>query len=119
AQDAAERQAQDIVTRQLEAFLSGDFAQAYSFASPDIKAIFPTLDGFMSMVRNGYLPVLRPGNYAFGRIEIQANGRIMQEVLISGPDGNDYTAAYYMEQQPDGSWKVDGVTLRQGAAGMT
>lgn len=119
AQNATERQAQDVVTRQLEAFLSGDFAQAYSYASPDIKRIFPTLESFMSMVRNGYLPVLRPGNYAFGRVEPLADGRLVWEVLIRGPDGADYTAAYYMERQSDGSWKVDGVSLREGAAGMT
>jgi hypothetical protein len=119
AQNATERQAQDVVTRQLEAFLSGDFAQAYSYASPDIKRIFPTLESFMSMVRNGYLPVLRPGNYAFGRVEPLPDGRLVWDVLIRGPDGADYTAAYYMERQPDGSWKVDGVSLRKGAAGMT
>jgi hypothetical protein len=119
AQSAAELEAQNVVTRQLEAFLAGDFETAYSYASPDIKRIFPTLDRFMSMVQNGYLPVLRPGNYAFGRVEPDAQGRLVWEVLIQGPDGADYTAAYYMERQTDGSWKVDGVSLRKGAAGMT
>lgn len=119
AQISAENEAQNVVTKQLEAFLSGDFATAYSYASPDIKRTFPTLDRFMSMVRNGYLPVLRPGNYAFGRVETDPEGRLVWEVLINGPDGTDYTAAYYMERQPDGSWKVDAVSLREGAAGMT
>jgi len=118
AQSTAESEAQDVVSRQLEAFLSGDFETAYSFASPDIKQIFPSLDRFMSMVRTGYLPVLRPGNYAFGRVETDAEGRLVQEVLIHAPDGTDYTAAYYMERQPDGAWKVDAVSLRKGAAGM-
>lgn len=119
AQTADENAAQDVVTRQLEAFLSGDYERAYSYASPQIKRVFPTLDRFMSMVRNGYLPVLRPGNYAFGRVEQLSDGRIVWEVLIRGPDGADYTAAYFMERQADGTWKVDGVNLREGAAGMT
>lgn len=119
AQSADEQLAQDVVTRQLEAFLSGDFEQAYSYASPDIRKIFPTLDRFMAMVQTGYLPVLRPGNYAFGRVERLADGRLVWEVMINGPDGSDYTAAYFMEMQPDGSWKVDAVTMRRGAAGMT
>lgn len=118
AQSSDEQQAQDIVTRQLEAFLAGDFAQAYSYASPDIRQIFPTLDRFMSMVRNGYLPVLRPGNYAFGQMERLADGRIVWDVLIAAPDGSDYTAAYFLEQQADGTWKVDAVTMRKGAPGM-
>jgi hypothetical protein len=119
AQSSDEAASQDIVTRQLEAFLSGDFEQAYSYASPDIKRIFPTLDRFMSMVRNGYLPVLRPGNYAFGRVERLSDGRVVWEVLIRAPDGSDHTAVYFMEQQADGSWMVDAVSLRRGAAGMT
>ena len=116
---ADENAARDVITRQLEAFLARDFPQAYSYASEDIKRIFPTLDRFMNMVETGYLPVLRPGNYAFGRSEAMADGRIVQEVLIRAPDGSDWTAVYFMELQDDGSWKVDGVDLRKGAAGLT
>lgn len=111
--------ARQTITNQLEAFLSGDFEQAYSFASDDIKQIFPTLDRFMAMVKGGYLPVLSPGNYAFGNSAAPMDGRFVQEILIRAPDGSDWTAVYYMEQQPDGSWRVDGVNLKKGAAGMT
>ncbi|MEM9573628.1 MAG: DUF4864 domain-containing protein [Pseudomonadota bacterium] len=108
-----------VITNQLESFLSGDFENAYSYASDNIKSIFPTVERFMQMVEGGYLPVLRPGNYAFGKSETMPSGRIKQNVLIRAPDGSDWTATYYMEPQSDGSWKVDGVQLRQGAAGMT
>lgn len=108
-----------VITNQLESFLSGDFENAYSYASDNIKSIFPTVDRFMQMVQGGYLPVLRPGNYAFGKSKTTPSGRIKQNVLIRAPDGSDWTATYYMEPQPDGSWKVDGVQLRKGAAGMT
>lgn len=117
--NADEGAARTVITDQLESFLAGDFDRAYGHASEDIKRLYPTLDRFMSMVQGGYLPVLRPGNYAFGRTEAMPDGRIVQEVLIRAPDGSDWTAVYYMEQQPDGSWKVDGVNLRKGAAGMT
>ena len=119
AQSSGETASQDVIARQLEAFLAGDFGRAYSYASPDIVGIYPTLERFMSMVNNGYLPVLRPGNYAFGKSERLQDGRIQWDVLIDGPDGAGYTATYYMEQQPDGSWKVDAVMLRRGAPGMT
>ena len=111
--------ARAVITNQLESFLSGDFENAYSHASDNIKQIFPTVDRFMQMVQSGYLPVLRPGNYAFGKSETTPSGKIKQNVLIRAPDGSDWTATYYMEPQPDGSWKVDGVQLRKGAAGMT
>ncbi|MEL6202341.1 MAG: DUF4864 domain-containing protein [Pseudomonadota bacterium] len=116
---ADENAARAIISQQLESFLSGDFDTAYSYASPNIKRLFPTLDRFMSMVQSGYLPVLRPGNYAFGRVETAPDGRVLQEVTIRAPDGSDWTALYFMQQQEDGSWKVDGVNLRKGAAGLT
>ncbi|MEN0002391.1 MAG: DUF4864 domain-containing protein, partial [Pseudomonadota bacterium] len=116
---ADENAARAVITQQLESFLAGDFTTAYSYASPDIKRLFPTIDRFMSMVQSGYLPVLRPNNYAFGRSEQAADGRILQEVTIRAPDGSDWTALYFMELQEDGTWKVDGVNLRQGAAGLT
>jgi len=119
AQNGGEGASQDIISRQLEAFLTRDFPRAYSYASPDIKRIYPTLERFMSMVQTGYLPVLRPGNYAFGRSDQLPDGRIQWDVLIDGPDGKGYTATYFMEQQEDGTWKVDAVMLRRGAPGMT
>ncbi|MEO1747947.1 MAG: DUF4864 domain-containing protein [Pseudomonadota bacterium] len=116
---ADEDAARAIISLQLESFLAGDFNTAYSYASPNIKRLFPTLDRFMTMVQSGYLPVLRPGNYAFGRVETAPDGRVLQEVTIRAPDGSDWTALYFMQQQDDGSWKVDGVSLRKGAAGLT
>lgn len=116
---ADEDAARTVITDQLESFFAGDFERAYGHASSDIKRIFPTLDRFMAMVQGGYMPVLSPGNYAFGRVETMADGRIVQEVLIRAPDGSDWTAVYYMELQPGGGWKVDGVNLRKGSAGMT
>ena len=116
---ADQNEARSIITNQLESFIARDYGTAYTYASPDIKRLFPTLDRFVSMVQSGYDPVLRPGNYSFGRVENLADGRILQEVLIRAPDGSDWTAVYFMERQDDGSWKVDGVSLNKGAAGLT
>ena len=115
---SGEDNARAVISSQVESFLSGDFVGAYSHASDNIKQIFPTVDRFMQMVQGGYLPVLRPGNYAFGNAEAVADNRVKQDVLIRAPDGSDWTATYYMEMQPDGVWKVDGVQLRKGAAGL-
>ncbi|MEM0898464.1 MAG: DUF4864 domain-containing protein [Pseudomonadota bacterium] len=116
---ADENAARQIITSQLESFIAGDYETAYTNASPTIKSIFPTLDRFMSMVKQGYDPVLRPGNYSFARTENLSDTRIVQEVLIRGPDGTDWTAIYFMQLQEDGTWKVDGVNLSSGAAGLT
>ena len=107
--------AQSTIDSQMKAFLADDGALAYSYAAPGIRQIFPTVESFMGMVTNGYQPVRRPQNYAFGKVE-EMGGRIVQQVLIVGPDGKDYEAVYTLELQPDGVWRITGVSLRASNA---
>lgn len=112
--------ARDIIESQINAFLSDDRTAAYSFASPSIKQIYPDESRFFDMVKRGYQPVYRPGNFAFGRSKTAADGAgIVQEVIIQGPDGEDWTALYSLERQPDGSFKINGVQMIKAAAPQT
>jgi hypothetical protein len=108
--------ARSIISRQIEAFLADDATAAYSFASPGIKRLYPDQAVFFEMVKRGYQPVYRPGNFAFGRSKVD-NGTVLQEVLISGPDGKDWTALYTLTPQPDGTYKINGVQMLQQAPG--
>ncbi|WP_438753558.1 DUF4864 domain-containing protein [Pararhizobium sp. O133] len=108
--------AQSIIQQQIEAFLNDDATTAYSFASPQIQGKFPDKSIFFEMVKRGYTPVYRPGNFAFGRSKVDG-GTVVQEVLISGPDGKDWTAVYFLVKQPDGSYKINGVQMLQQAPG--
>ncbi|MGJ8571027.1 MAG: DUF4864 domain-containing protein [Hoeflea sp.] len=118
ADDAAS--ARDIIESQINAFLNDDMATAYSFASPAIKQIYPDQSRFFDMVKRGYQPVYRPGNFAFGRSKSAADGSgIVQEVIIQGPGGQDWTALYSLERQPDGSFKINGVQMIKTAAPQT
>lgn len=101
---------QDIITGQISAFLNEDAEAAYFFASPAIRKKFPDRNIFFEMVKRGYQPVYRPDNFKFGRSKIE-DGMIFQEVLIVGPDGEDWTALYQMQKQPDGSYKINGVRM--------
>lgn len=114
--DAEVKAAQGVIESQLRAFQEDDHAGAYSFAAPNVKRIFPTLDSFMSMVTNGYAPVRKPRNYAFGKVQEMSPTSIIQQVLIVGPDGKDYEAVYTLELQPDGRYLVTGVSLRASNA---
>lgn len=108
------REFERIITEQLEAFKIDDGSKAYGFAAPNIQLIFPSVDSFMAMVKQGYPQVYRPQSYKFLKAEPDATGRPSQKVLIVGPDGKAYTALYTMERQPDGSWKIAGcVILRE------
>lgn len=112
AGEAEVKAAQGSIDAQLKAFQAGDNARAYSYAAPNIQRIFPTVDAFMGMVANGYQPVAKPKSYSFGKVEELAAGSVIQQVLIVGPDGKDYEAVYTLEIQPDGTFRITGVSLR-------
>ncbi|TGQ47886.1 MULTISPECIES: DUF4864 domain-containing protein [unclassified Mesorhizobium] len=112
AGDAEVKAAQTVIDSQLKAFIANDGAAAYSFAAPNVKRIFPTVDTFMNMVTNGYAPVRKPQTYSFGKVQQTSPTSIIQQVLIVGPDGKDYEAVYTLEQQPDGSFQITGCSLR-------
>ncbi len=114
--DTEVRAAQSTIDSQLKAFLADDGALAYSFAAPNVKLIFPTVDSFMNMVTNGYMPVRRPRNYAFGKVQELSPSSIIQQVLITGPDGKEYEAVYTLELQPDGTFRITGCSLRASNA---
>jgi hypothetical protein len=104
---------QTTIQSQLEAFLADDYALAYSFAAPSIKRMFPTQEAFRGMVRSRYAPVDKPQNYAFSKVEEISPSRIMQHVLLLGPDCKDYEAVYTLELQEDGVWRITAVSLRE------
>jgi hypothetical protein len=114
--DAEVKSAQSSIDGQLRAFQSDDHAGAYSFAAPNVKQIFPSVDIFMGMVTSGYMPVRKPQNYSFGKTEEMSATQIWQQVFIVGPDGKDYEALYTLELQPDGVWRITGVSLRASNA---
>ena len=87
-----------------------DAAAAFAFASPDIRQQFATPEHFMAMVRKSFRPVYRPRSYSFGAPAL-LDGVPVQPVRVIGPNGHGTVALYQMERQPDGSWRIAGVTL--------
>jgi hypothetical protein len=109
--DADRSTFQSIITGQIEAFRADDGETAYGFAAPMIRRIFPNPETFMGMVRKGYQPVYRPQSYRFGEAGFSASGRPTQRVMLVGPDGLTYMAIYTFEQQPDGTWQINGCAI--------
>lgn len=100
-----------VIRSQLDAFKADRAAEAFGYASPGIQSMFQTPDRFMQMVRSGYGPVYRPREVQFLDLMVE-RGELVQRVLFVGPDGVPVIAHYVMERQPDGSWRIAGVTLR-------
>ena len=104
---------ESIISRQIEAFESGDGATAFSFASPALQQRFQTPENFIGMVKRGYAAVYSPRRFNFARTETDAQGRPVQLVEIVDRDGRVWTARYTFEQQPDGSWRIAAVRLEK------
>ncbi|WP_211230397.1 DUF4864 domain-containing protein [Inquilinus limosus] len=114
AGDADQAAIVGVIRKQLDAFQGDRAAEAFGYASPGIQRMFGTPDAFMAMVRQGYQPVYRPRSVDFREL-VTTGGRIVQKVLFIGQDGVPVIAEYFMERQPDGSWRIDGCRLdREG-----
>ena len=107
-----------IITHQLQAIAKDDAATAYGDAAPLVQQLFPTPDIFMNMVRSGYPPVYRNKQVVFDHAGTDPNGRPYQKVELFGLDGTMYDVIYYMQQQPDGTWKISGCVVAK-AEGQT
>jgi hypothetical protein len=112
---AADRSAiQSVIERQIDAFQRDDARAAFDFASPTIREKFGDAQTFMNMVRRGYAPVYRPQAVEFRQLG-EVHGRLAQRVFMIGPQGRGVVAFYFMERQPDGTWRIDGVHIAPAA----
>jgi hypothetical protein len=101
-----------VIQDQIAAFKVDDASRAFGYASPAIRAKFGTPEQFMEMVRTGYGQVYRAGEVTFRDITLE-QGVPVQTVEIRGLDGTGVLALYFMERQPDGSWKINGVLIAE------
>ena len=100
-----------VIEQQIEAFGRDDGVAAFAYASPDIRALFGTPGAFMAMVRSGYPAVYRPRQLTFKETLAQ-DGQVVQGLVVLGADGSHVLMLYFMERQPQGDWRIDGVELR-------
>lgn len=109
---------QTVINGQINAFRSKRHDDAFSFADPNIRSVFGSTDRFIGMVKNGYGAIYGARQWSFGRSRF-LNGDLFQEVLLTGPNGKEWMALYTLRQQPDGSWKITGVQMKEGVARTT
>lgn len=101
-----------VIEAQLQAFRADDGPRAFGYASPAIQGLFGDPETFMGMVRQGYPAVYRPREVEFRDLAPEGGG-LTQRVLFVGPDGVPVMAAYLMQRQPDGSWRINGCVLER------
>lgn len=97
------------IQSQIDAFLKDDFETAFTYASPNIRALFGSASRFGQMVRNGYPMVWRPSEVTF--LDLRRQGPFLfQKVLVKDADGAPHVLEYNMIER-DGAWRIDGVQV--------
>ena len=109
AQSDAGRDIEATINRQIEAFQADDFAQAFTFASPNIQGLFGSSERFGQMVRQGYPMVWRPSDVQYLEL-VARDGRLFQKVLVRDKAGNAHLLEYQMVRVDD-AWRINGVVL--------
>ena len=99
-----------VIKSQIAAFQRDDGAMAFSYASPNVQSQFGTADAFLARFAAAYKPVYRPKSVIFLNLAF-SRGRLVQRVLLQGPDDIAVVALFPMMQMNDGSWRVDGCVL--------
>lgn len=106
---AQESEIEGVISNQIDSFLRDDFETAFTFAAPNIVAIFQTPQRFAQMVVNGYPMVHRPAEVEFQEL-VARSGALYQRVLLRDQNGNYYQAEYSMVQVGN-DWKISGVSI--------
>ena len=109
AQDSRNTGIQKTITDQIDALRADDFARAFSFASPTIKALFLTPENFGAMVQNGYPMVADPSAVRMLGLRDVAGG-LWQRVMVTDREGRTFMLDYQMVEAPDG-WQINAVHL--------
>ena len=101
---------QQVIEGQISAFKTDDYSTAYSFAAPNVRHAFPSVQMFIEMVRSQYMPLYRPVSYLFGRNTL-SEGRVYQELIVTDPNRQLWQIIYTLRQQDDKTWKVTNVVM--------
>ncbi len=103
----------NLIGQQIEAFGRDDATGAFAIASPGIQRMFGTPERFLDMVRQTYPTVYRPRSVEYRELS-KEDGRIVQQVELTGQDGQPQLALYEMERDGD-AWRIAGCTLVRSA----
>jgi len=99
-----------VIAQQRSAFLAGDAAKAFSYASPGIKAQFGDPATFLAMVRAGY-PALLTARYVEFLEGAMIDGTVIQPLRLIDTDNTVRVALYTMEKQQNGIWRISGCRI--------
>jgi hypothetical protein len=100
------------IQAQLAAFEKDDGDLAFSYAAPNIRALFQTPQNFMAMVQGAYPVVYRPSKLLFLAASVM-DLAVVQPVKMWDQNDRSWIATYKLERQADGRWLIDACVLER------
>jgi hypothetical protein len=97
-----------VITGQLAAFRAGDYAAAYVFADPEIKAVMP-VERFERMVKVGYPVIAHSVSAKFG-LTFDNGDEAVVNVRVEGAHEEAITYQYMLRRDGE-AWRITGVAL--------
>lgn len=95
------------------AFACDEGELAFSLASPGIRRRYGSPQQFIRAVERQYFPVYRARGFEMGPVTDEQGVPVFL-VSLEGPYGTPTLAAYSLEKQSDGAWRVNGCRLFTG-----
>ena len=100
---------EDVIGNQLDAFNNRDIAEAWQYASPNIKRLFGNSGNFGMMVQQGYPMVWVNSDVRFLELR-DVRGNLWQKVMVRDAQGGLHILDYQLIETGDG-WPINGVQL--------
>ena len=101
---------QTIIRLQIEAMRKDDWEEAFKYASLDIRRSFGNAKTFQNMVLAKYRIVYQPRLISFKQVKL-IKGTPVQEVYLIDYKGKSAMAMYFMRQEKNRDWRINGVQL--------
>lgn len=101
---------QKVIRLQIEAMRKDNWEEAFKYASLDIQRSFGNAKTFQNMVLAKYRIVYQPRLISFKQVKL-IKGTPVQEVYIIDYKGKSAMAMYFMRQDKNRDWRINGVQL--------
>jgi len=98
------------VQSQLDALSKDDAAGAFELTSSAKRMQIGTPDNFLRMIKEDYDPIYRNLGVIFLAPQV-IDGDAIQVVRVTDSGSRVWVAIFWMQQEPDSSWKIDGCQL--------
>ena len=99
-----------VIRLQIEAMRRDDWDEAFKYASRDIQLSFGSPKIFRKMVLSKYRIVYQPRLSSFKKIKL-VNGIPAQGVYMIDDRGKSAMVVYFMRQDENRNWRINGVQL--------